>query len=126
MGLDMYAYSVPKHNENTDLSISDNVEKEDIAYWRKFNALHGWMHNLANSKGLETGRDFNCIPLRITKNDLMNLTVDLLHNRLEPTVGFFFGRQEIYPEHVEATFTFIGKAFTALNAGQEVYYDSWW
>lgn len=126
MGLDMYAYSVAKHDDNTDFSIAEGVEKEDIAYWRKFNALHGWMQALWERRGGKAEHGFNCIPLRLTKVDLMNLTTDIMLNRLEPTQGFFYGAQEIYPEDIEATFTFIGKAFTALNAGNEVYYDSWW
>jgi len=126
MGLDMYAYSVAKHDDNTDFSIADNAEREDIAYWRKFNALHGWMEKLAERKGVDDNRDFNCIPLRLTKQDLHNLVTDIMENRLVCTKGFFFGAQEIYPEDIEATFTFIGKALTALNAGNEVYYDSWW
>lgn len=124
MGLDMYAYAVANNPANTELSIAEGVEREDIAYWRKFNALHGWMQQLFERRG-GTG-DFNCQPLRLHKADLFNLQQDIILNRLTPCQGFFFGTQEIYPEDIEATYTFIGKALTALNAGQEVYYDSWW
>ena len=34
MGLDQFAYT------------TKGKEKEEIAYWRKHNALHGWMENL--------------------------------------------------------------------------------
>ncbi len=126
MGLDMYAYAVEKHSDNTDTSIAEGIKREDIAYWRKFNALHGWMEDLYRERNPEAQGDFNCIPLRLTLDDLAMLSLDLINNRLEPRSGFFFGQPEIYPTDIEATGAFIGKAVAAIQSGKDVYYDSWW
>ena len=51
MGLDMYAFSVDVEVARggvTDVALGDNAEQ--ISYWRKFNALHGWMEDLYRSK----------------------------------------------------------------------------
>jgi hypothetical protein len=125
MGLDMYAWVVDKNDHNQDFSISEDVEKEELAYWRKFNALHGWMQNLYYEKG-GPADSFNCIPVRLTKDDLMRLQADAMDKRLTPTPGFFFGDQTIYPEDIESTLEFVGKALAAITNGKEVYYDSWW
>lgn len=126
MGLDMYAYKVKKEYAIDDFSYdSDQNPAEDLAYWRKFNALHGWMEDLYRSK-FGPAEMFNCAPLRLTAEDLKNLEKDLNENNLRPRGGFFFGNQEIYPEHIEATRKFISDARAAMLDGFEVYYDSWW
>lgn len=121
MGLDMYALAVSKHEDNTDFTFVQE-SPEEFHYWRKFNALHGWMHQLAISKGLK--EEFNCNPLRLTKEDLDNLESQM-HN-LKPVQGFFFGEQRVYPEDIESLEVFIKKARIYLDDGFEVYYDSWW
>lgn len=127
MGLDMYAYAVEPHSDNTDTSIAEGAQREDLAYWRKFNALHGWMEDLYRLRNPDkNGADFNCIPLRLSRDDLRILADDIFNNSLTPRSGFFFGTQEIYPEDIEATTAFIGKALTAIDSGKQVYYDSWW
>ena len=40
MGLDMYAYTTTEKVSEVDFFVEARTE---IAYWRKFNALHGWM-----------------------------------------------------------------------------------
>ena len=108
MGLDMY--------------IHDQYGNE-VAYWRKFNALHGWMESLYREQG-GTGT-FNCVSLQLTPADLDNLEADLSEG-LTPVEGFFFGEQTVYPEDVEATKEFIANAREAMESGRDVYYDSWW
>ena len=132
MGLDMYAYSAHRSAyKNPDALIdlepvqSDESPAKDLAYWRKFNALHGWMEDLYRSRG-GTG-DFNCATVRLTSEDLDKLEDDLNNNRLTPRTGFFFGAPEIYEEDVELTREFIRKARTRLaDPGTIVFYDSWW
>ncbi len=119
MGLDMYAFSVP---EGTTLE--DNEDKCELAYWRKFNALHGWMEELYRRRG-GTGT-FNCVPVKLTSGDLDLLEHDIGVNALTPVEGFFFGEQTIYPEDVEATKQFIADARDQIADGRDVYYDSWW
>ena len=124
MGLDMYAFTVDAKDVGdavTDVALGDNAV--ELFYWRKFNALHGWMEQLYRSKkGLRV--DFNCTTVRLTNEDLDRLEREA--NNLQPVAGFFFGEQEIYPEDLESIADFIAKAREALDYGNAVYYDSWW
>lgn len=133
MGLDMYAFTVSATDAGdnvVDLKRYDDNDKklfptEKLFYWRKFNALHGWMEDLYREKG-GTGVDFNCNTVRLTDVDLRRLEQDVSNNQLQPREGFFFGAQTIYPEDLESVTEFIDKARQALNEGKAVYYDSWW
>lgn len=114
MGLDMYAYIGDINSDN----------RQEIAYWRKFNHLHGWMENLYRERG-GTG-EFNCVPVKLTNDDLDKLSYDIKHKNLIPREGFFFGEQKLYPEDIKRTKVFIKRARQALDEGKEVHYDSWW
>ena len=95
MGLDMYAYRVSKEHVVNDFEFnSDQDGANDIAYWRKFNALHGWMESLYRDRG-GPKESFNCAPLRLHLEDLDQLERDIASNSLTPTTGFFFGEQTI-------------------------------
>ena len=120
MGLDMYAYSAPKGEDPRD----DNVKTTELAYWRKFNALHGWMEDLYREKGGTA--EFNCVPVKLELEDLDRLETVLEGGKLEPRTGFFFGAQEVWPEDVESAQRFIADARDAIADGRDVYYDSWW
>jgi hypothetical protein len=123
MGLDMFAYSVNPENgsDKGDLEYAEG-ERNEIAYWRKFNAFHGWMEELYKSKG---GTDsFNCVPVRLTLEDLDRLEDEL--PELKPVAGFFFGGQEIYPEDMDSLRSFIEDARYIIKSGNMVYYNSWW
>lgn len=121
MGLDMYAYSVGKHPENTDLYIATE-DRIKFYYWRKLNALHDWMEQAYNQKGGE--EEFNCQVVRLSEADIDRLEQQI--DDLKPVTGFFFGPQEYNEEDKEEVRKFIKKAREALAAGREVYYDSWW
>lgn len=94
-------------------------------YWRKFNALHGWMSDLYFAKG-GTDMDFNCNNVKVTLDDLENLMNTADKGKLKPTDGFFFGRQVIEPEDFESIFDFAYKAKDAIRNGKLVFYDSWY
>ena len=79
MGLDMYGYTMRAEfagSRQTDVMPATDEEREqaqitDIAYWWKFNHLHGWMENLYREKG---GVDvFNCRTVRLELDDLERL-----------------------------------------------------
>jgi hypothetical protein len=126
MGLDMYAFSVDVEVARggvTDVALGDNAEQ--ISYWRKFNALHGWMEDLYRQKG-GSKESFNCTTVRLTANDLDRLEMDTGNNKLIPVNGFFFGAQEIFPEDLESVGDFVKMARQALADGKAVFYDSWW
>jgi len=126
MGLDMYAFSVDVEVARggvTDVALGDNAEQ--ISYWRKFNALHGWMEDLYRQKG-GSKESFNCTTVRLTANDLDRLEMDTGNNKLVPVNGFFFGIQEIDSEDIESVAGFVKLARQAIADGKAVFYDSWW
>ena len=127
MGLDQYAYAVMPHPNNTDLSyVWTHEQSEDkvflIAQWRKHPNIQGWMEKLYESKGGE--RVFNCQPVRVTFQDLINLKYAVINEKLPVTQGFFFG--ESLPEDREDDLKFIEDAMKAIGQDMEIYYDSWW
>ena len=127
MGLDMYAFSVDVEVARggvVDVALDVDTATE-IFYWRKFNALHGWMEDLYRQKG-GSKESFNCTTVRLTANDLDRLEMDTGNNKLVPVNGFFFGAQEIYPEDLESVADFVKVARQALADGKAVFYDSWW
>jgi hypothetical protein len=119
MGLDQFAYTTKGKN------------KEEIAYWRKHNALHGWMENLWEKQGCPKKHDedgsFNCIPLELNMENLDKLEQDILGSSLPETQGFFFGADSRDDDHYkEKTLEFIATARQAIKDGKKVFYDSWW
>jgi hypothetical protein len=123
MGLDQFAYATKNGNKQ------DAVE---IAYWRKHNALHGYMENLWIKKGRPNGNEerpteFNCVYLELTLEDIKDLEKTLREEALPETQGFFFGsdsRGDSFKD--EQTADFIDEAKQLLLAGGEVCYYSWW
>lgn len=126
MGLDMYAFTVPAEwagDTDTDYTPDADRKTTELFYWRKFNALHGWMEDLYRTKGgIKT--IFNCTTVRLTSEDLDRLECEA--NSLRPVAGFFFGEQVVYPEDLESVAQFIHNARHALADGKAVFYDSWW
>jgi len=117
MGLDMYSFAKK--------DITNEKEKAiEIAYWRKFNALHGWMEDLYKKQGgLES---FNCIPLVLTNKDLKELEQVCSDKTLEYRAGFFWGNSEPDEDDYNSILAFISKARSYMLDGYTVYYDSWW
>lgn len=126
MGLDMYAISAPKEvagDQQVGIRPGD-IPVEKLAYWRKFNQLHGWMEDLYRAKG--GTEEFNCTTVRLESEDLDRLEIWLKEDPKESRPGFFFGSGQIYPEDIEDTEKFIKDARQALSDGRVVLYDSWW
>jgi len=131
MGLDMYAYSTAKENvvdlNELEIRIKLNDNCTQIAYWRKFNNLHGWMEKLYISKG---GKEsFNCIQLLLTDEDLDELLADSKHpSTMPPTPGFFFGSINPLTEKDQQDIAeFIAEAKNEILDGKNiVFYSSDW
>jgi hypothetical protein len=128
----MYAFTVAADaagDNVVDLDINygtDNeIEKTKLFYWRKFNALHGWMENLYRNKGGKA-KPFNCVPVRLHPHDLDALQFDLLDSALPKTIGFFFGNNPPDADSLAEDLKFIQKARDVIAEGDAVYYDSWW
>jgi hypothetical protein len=127
MGLDMYAFTVNADSvgdATVDVALDPDTAMQ-ISYWRKFNALHGWMEDLYRQKG-GSKESFNCTTVRLTANDLDRLEMDTGNNKLVPVNGFFFGAQEIDSEDIESVAGFVKLARQAIADGKAVFYDSWW
>ena len=125
MGLDMYAWRVKADEAETDFDIAENADPEELFYWRKHHDLHGWMERLYREKG-GTAESFNCVKVRLTKEDLERLASDVIGNKLPQTTGFFFGNNPPNSDSIAQDMEFIGKALAATLQGDVVYYDSWW
>jgi hypothetical protein len=104
---------------------SPKGEVKEIAYWRKHNALHGWMEKLYRKKG--GTEEFNCVPLELVEADLEMLELVVASAKLPETGGFFFGSDSRFCGHYkEQTLQFIEEAREYLSRGWAVAYDSWW
>lgn len=153
MGLDMYAYWMDKKlvgDQQTDVQLDVLVDKkvvaslrelqdlnvrknlkdlglfnQDFYYWRKFNALHGWMQELYLKKG-GTDPDFNTNSVRLEAADIDQLEKDVDDEKLEPVNGFFFGPLDIDEEDMQHLKRFIKDTRKVLAEGKAVFYDSWW
>lgn len=121
MGLDMYAWTLDRAPDKpVDFKADDAAE---LHYWRKHPNLHGWMERRYREKGGED-RDFNCVNMQLTGDDLDALEADIKAGNLPPTSGFFFGASD-GTEH-DDDLRFVAKAREALAAGLTVFYSSWW
>ena len=127
MGLDQYVYTVHADNAKGDFDfVTQEEDREEFMYWRKHNALHSWMQNLYRAKG-GTAEDFNCIPLRLTQEDLLALIADAKAQKLQSAVGFFWGTNYDYDDEIaNQDIEFAHKALAKIDQGYAVYYDSWW
>ena len=118
MGLDQFAYARDKEG---------NVE--ELAYWRKHNALDGWMQNLYAEVSTCTDEydPFNGQELPLDREDIQLLFECVNRNLLPETHGFFFGNDSRNdPDQKEITVQFINDALKALDEGKEVFYQKSW
>jgi len=126
MGLDQFAYKTKvKPGKSVDFQdevYDDEVEREEIHYWRKHPNLHGFMEEIYREKGGES--DFNCRPVELTQEDIDRLAESILGGKLPETSGFFFGQS--FGDEENEDLEFCKKASEAIKEGYTVFYDSWW
>lgn len=135
MGLDMYLGVVTDQQgecDNQECEEKQHPIIEEIGYWRKANAIHGWfIRNCAD--GID-----ECQQIEVKANDLIKLreecervldNKELAEQLLPPTPGFFFGSYELdewYWESLEET---VRNVLIALNRGgmdgRYIYQSSW-
>ena len=114
MGLDQYAYAKDKEGN-----------LEEIAYWRKHNALDGWMQNLWAEVG--DGTQLNGQHVPVDEEDIGMLEMVVERDMLPETHGFFFGEDSrSNEEHKKTTLAFIEDAKKALSEGKEIFYQNSW
>ena len=125
MGLDQYAHKVKRTYAPT--TKTETVRTTEFFYWRKHNALHGWMENLHRPRQEISSDDFNGVAVKLDEKDLDKLEQDVMTFNLPQTVGFFFGGDSVGDEYQkEQTLKFLVEARKALAEGYEVEYNSWW
>jgi hypothetical protein len=127
MGLDQFAFKTKaKFDSQVDFQAQlQDVETEELHYWRKHPNLHGWMEQLYREKG-GTGEQFNCDPVQLTQEDIDDLANSILDGSLPSTSGFFFGQSIGDQEEESDDLQFCRNASEAIKEGYTVYYDSWW
>lgn len=127
MGLDQFAFKTKaKFDSQVDFQAQlQDVETEELHYWRKHPNLHGWMEQLYRKKG-GTGEQFNCDPVQLTQEDIDDLANSILDGSLPSTSGFFFGQSIGDQEEESDDLQFCRNASEAIKEGYTVYYDSWW
>ena len=125
MGLDQNAYKVKRKYAPT--TKTETVRTTEICYWRKHNALQGWMEELWCQKTGKTAEDLNCADLPLTSEDLDNLEEAITKNKLPVTVGFFYGSDSSQDEsRKEYDLNFVATARAAIEEGYEITYSCWW
>ena len=101
MGLDMYLYGATSKIDGE--SCTSEIHLEEVAYWRKHNAIHAWM-----VKNVQGGTD-NCAMYSLSESTLKELlkvcnyvlanpTVDTAMSLLPTKDGFFFGGTDLNRE----------------------------
>lgn len=165
MGLDMYLYrknyvqnwshTLPEERHIITIKKGENVREdikperiayitEQVAYWRKFNALHSWFVEKCGG-----GVD-ECQEIHISRQDLQDLLYtlnmvmaaiegednDKIQELLPPVGGFFFGSTDIdkyYKQKVEDTIQIIEGLINeesddeeAINVDGYFFYQASW
>lgn len=126
MGLDQYARHCDARvlgPKQVDFS-EEVAESTEFHYWRKHPNLQGWMEELYREKGGK--QEFNCVPVRLSEEDLDRLYDDIKAGRLPETSGFFFGKSHGTDDEMEEDFQFIREARELIRKGRAVFYTSWW
>lgn len=84
--------------------------------------MHGWFTRLYYKKGGQ--EEFNCTPVKITKQDLLDLQADLENNNLETTTGFFFG--ETNEDKLNDAKEFVKSALLEIDGVTTMFYYAWY
>ena len=157
MGLDMYLsrktyvqnwkHTKPEYRINIELSGNtrgidpDKISHivESVGYWRKANAIHGWIVNHC------AGGEDRCQEIYMPKSKLEELyqtccsvlgeesfesMTEAAFDELPPTEGFFFGSNEIgewYKKDLKDTIKILGEvlAETDFTQSEIIYQASW-
>ena len=124
MGLDQFAFKVKSRNlesqkQDVDFNV-DDIEKEELCYWRKHYDLDNWMEQRYRNKGGEDDM-FNCCWMKLSKLDLTELEVCLLKGEIK-----YRDWPEELDEQLKSDFKFVDEAKKAIDNGYEVLYTNWW
>ena len=127
MGLDQFAFRTKaKLTKSVDFQDEiQDVEVEELHYWRKHPNLHGLMEGLYREKG-GTGEYFNGDPVQLTEEDINYIASVIIDDELPHTDGPFFGQSMGNKDEENDDLQFCKEAIQSIKEGYTVYYDSWW
>jgi len=153
MGLDMYLtkrhyvknWDHHPEEEHYDIDVKkggETVEEidtkkvshivEDVAYWRKFNALHGWFVENCQGGEDDCGEYYVSIEKLRQLLDLLKAVLDnpeKAEESLPVMAGFFFGSYEYdewYFDYIKETIEILEKELSIENNNASYYYTSSW
>ena len=134
MGLDQFAYRISFEEEGNSIleSIPEEVDREEIQYWRKNRFIHNWIEEnvyfLKAKEVLDKIEEFDTIYVKLNEFDLEQLKQDILSDKIKEydMKGFFFGSQDYNEKMKEEDLKFVENALKAIKEGDEIYYYSWW
>lgn len=128
MGLDMYLYKKLKGSEGP-------VCYDEIGYWRKANAIHGYFDKLF---GEVENTEYYKVPKEKLVH-LLNICKEVYVRRDDPSFaelvlptmpGFFFGNYEYddwYYENIKDTIDILTRVLEEIDFDKyDVYYWAWW
>ncbi len=119
----MFAFkSKIKVESQVDFEIPEKKETQ-LKYWRKHPDLHGFMENLYRDKGGKSD-SFNCVNVKLEKEDIDKLALSIIDENLPNTSGFFFGQSS--NDEKKEDLDFCKEAISAINEGYTIWYTSWW
>lgn len=116
-----------------DMSIRDEETDNEVAYWRKFNALHNWF-----VKNIQDGVDECQKSRHLTKEDVEQILYILkavdkaplsAQALLPPTNGFFFGStayDDWFYQDVKKSIPMFQDILLRIEEGDKLYYQSSW
>lgn len=115
MGLDAWLY------------VSRNGKREELQYWRKYWELQDWVEKLWLEKGLSFSDEpnFNCVPVELTKRDLMQLKRDIKKDKVINSRLLPFSNDKGKQLKME-TLAIINVAIEEYEEGNTIIYNSWW
>ena len=136
MGLDMYLraeHVEEPESEWIEESYSDGTTKKvpptvELGYWRKHPNLHDHMKQIwEESEDYKEDYDFNCVPVKLSDAQLIDIIKRTVNDDLAQSKGgFFFG--ETQEHHKWETIKIMSHAlkYRLENPGCDIVYDSWW
>ena len=128
MGLDSFFFAVKKGRKNKTFSHPKKRENHQVHAWfSRFYGMHRWMENMARTKGLPAEVQFNGVRLRLRMEDLDCLEADIKSGTLMAIFPPSDDEEEpTSSANIEETLQAIAKSRIQIQAGYDIYYDSWW
>lgn len=134
MGLDQFAYRISFEKEGNSIleNIPEEIDREEIQYWRKNRFIHNWIEeNVYFPKAkevLDKIEEFDTVYVKLNEFDLEQLKQDILSDKIKDynMQGFFFGNQDYNEVMKEEDLKFVENALKDIKEGYLIYYYSSW